>query len=107
VPACTTKINVAWGDGYGSSLAGRNQTIGKRYYIRADGSLVTPGTTTLTATFTNDPFEHVWTIPSLSALGRSNPACSGPPCAIPSPAEPGRGIHWLALMTGSRTLPGP
>jgi hypothetical protein len=53
VPAGTTKINVAWGDGYGSSLAGKNQTIGKRYYVRSNGTLVTSGTMTLTATFTN------------------------------------------------------
>jgi hypothetical protein len=53
VPAGTTKINVAWGDGYGSTLAGKNQTVGKRYYLRSNGAVVKPGTMTLTARLTN------------------------------------------------------
>jgi PKD domain len=53
VPSGTTKIVLDYGDGYTSSLSGKNQTVSKSYYHRKGGNLMPAGAVTVTARFTN------------------------------------------------------
>ena len=53
VPSGTTKIVLNEGDGYITTLKGKNQTVPSMYYHRYRGGLMPAGPVTLTATYTN------------------------------------------------------
>lgn len=53
VPAGTTKIVLSYGDGYRSTLKGKNQTVAHSYHYRSNGKLMPVGSVSLTAVYTN------------------------------------------------------
>jgi hypothetical protein len=95
VPAGTTKIVLKYGNGYGITLKGKNQTLsGIYYYHRPDGTVVTPGTVTLTAVFTN---KYGDTTPITAARITLKHDLWNPHVTITTPAHSNRTSAWKTI----------
>jgi hypothetical protein len=94
VPAGTTKIVLNEGDGYVTTLKGKNQTVPSIYYHRYRGGLMPAGPVTLTATYTN---KQGTTTPIVIGKVTIKKDSWNPHVTIVKPKHPERVSSWKTI----------
>lgn len=94
VPTGTTKIAVAWGDGYVSTLRGVGQSATHRYHHRVQGRLVAVGAVKPTVVLTN---RDGATTPIPAGTVTIKRDAANPKASITKPRRPERASSWKTI----------